>query len=303
MGDDMDDEIKRLEKELAGSGSDSDGDGAAAAGGGDDDSDAGGGNDMEKLLANWGSGGGSDSDDDDDDDSDDGEEKRSLDIDDNTLDHIVLAASDMDKAIEEFESKCGIKPKLIGSVKGIGVKQARISFEGASFIEIIAPCPKHTGPIGTLLKESGIEGLVPFHYALRNSKCEEMKKDMQKLGYKPDHISMFGAKADGTPKKWEMLYLYGHKMGGMTPFFINWTQADHPCEILPVLGKLNSVKLTIPDGDMLKKLYDEVSPKVIEVSTGSPHFEFSFSCPDGTVKFEADKMVGFRFPGFETESG
>jgi len=255
--------------------------------------------DMEKLLADFGVD--NDASDDDSSSSSDSsdEAKRDVDLDDNTLDHIVLAAPEMEAALKEFEDMCGIKPKYIGQMKGLGLKNARISFSGSSFIEIVTPNPEMGGPVGTQLAEAGLSGLTPFHYAIRNEKCEEYKKEMQKLGYTPDHISMFGAKQDGTPRKWEMLHLYGHKSGGMCPFIINWATTDHPCESIPIVGDLKYCKVSAPDDDLLHKLYDKLEPDGVSLSTGPLHFEFAFDSPEGEVKFESSNMIGFRFPGFE----
>jgi len=292
--DDVDDEIARLEAELAGEGGGGGGGGSGSGGsGGDDDGD------MKAMLANWTN---DDSSSDDSDESSE-EERREIDLDDNTLDHIVLAAPDLEAALDEFEEKTSIKPKIGGAIKGLGLKTARISFEGASYIEIIAPDPDSPGPIGNLLESSGVKGLRPFHYAIRNGRCEKMKDEVAKMGYTPDHISMFGAKEDGTPRKWEMLYLYGHKLGGIAPFIINWANSDHPCETLPVVGRLKYCRVSAPEDDPVHKLVGQYNPKVIELEKGEKKFEFAFSSPEGTLTFESKKMVGFRFPGFEEECG
>jgi len=110
---------------------------------------------------------------------------------------------------------------------------------------------------------------------------------------------MFGAKADGTPRKWEMLYLYGHKMGGLCPFFINWANSDHPCATLPVVGKLKKFTIRAPEDDKVHELFEHVGVKGINVEVGKPKFSFQFSSPEGTVKFSASKAVGFKFPGFD----
>jgi len=236
-------------------------------------------------------------------DSESGDEARDIELDDNVLDHIVLAAADFEQALEEFTEKTGVAPKVAGAIKGLGIKTARVSFEGSSYLEIIAPDPKAGGPIGNLLKASGLTGLKPFHWAIRNSKAEPLKDEVSKFGYTPDHISMFGAKEDGTPRKWEMLYLYGHRMGGITPFYINWANSDHPCETMPIVGDLIGVKVTAPESDPVHKLVAHTESGGFSLEEGDAHFEVKFDSPEGEITFSADKMVGFRFPGFEDECG
>lgn len=257
---------------------------------------------MKKLIEGF-VGEGDDDDSSNSSGSESGDEAREIELEDNVLDHVVLAAADFDSALEEFTEKTGVAPKIAGAIKGLGIKTARVSFEGSSYLEIIAPDPKSGGPIGNLLKASGLSGLKPFHWAIRNSRAEPLKDEVNKFGYTPDHISMFGAKEDGTPRKWEMLYLYGHKMGGITPFYINWANSDHPCETMPVVGDLIHVNVSAPEGDPIHKLIAHTESSGFNLEEGSPKFEVKFDSPEGEITFSATKMVGFRFPGFEDECG
>ena len=266
---------------------------------------------MKALLAGWDADNGAaddddeDEDDDDDDDDEDSEpEEREVVLDDNVIDHIVLAAPDLDEAMGEFEKKTGLAATIAGTIKGLGIKCARISFTDSSYLEIIAPDPKGPGPIGELIKSKGIKELTPFHFAIRSRRAEALKDEVTKFGYTPDHITMFGAKADGTPRKWEMLYLYGHKIGGACPYFINWANSDHPCATLPVVGKLKKVVIRAPEEDPVHKLLGHVAADGITVEVGDkPKLAFSFSSPEGTVKFSTHRAVGFKFPGFEADVG
>jgi Glyoxalase-like domain len=261
---------------------------------------------MQKLLAGFVDEIGDDDDDDESSSSSSdssGPELREIDLPDNVLDHVVLAAPELEPAMIEFQEKTGIEPRISGSIKGLGIKTARVSFEGDSFLEIIAPDPEKGGPIGNLLRASGLQGLVPFHWAIRHTETGDLTGPFKKLGYTPDCISMFGARADGTPRKWELLYLYGHKLKGMCPFFINWDKSDHPCQSAPIVGDLIHVKVTAPGDDLIHKLIAETGSSGFELEEGAAKFEIKFDSPEGEVVFTANKMIGFRFPGFEDECG
>jgi Glyoxalase-like domain len=266
---------------------------------------------MKQLLASWdddkeGSDSSSSSDDGGGDDDDEqvkaGATKYDLNLQDNVLDHIVLAAPDFQEAIKEFENMTGIKPSIVGSLRGLGTKSARVGLDNNAYIEIIAPDPKNSGPIGAALASELEEGtLVPYHYAIRSSEVEHMKDEYvpNELGWQPDHISMFGASPDGTPKKWEMLYMYGHRIGGCVPFYIDWGQCDHPTASIPEVGDLKSIIVRAPAGHKVHDLLSRVSG--IEVEEGRPMLEFSFGSPEGTITFSADDPKGIKFPGFEEE--
>jgi hypothetical protein len=260
---------------------------------------------MKAMLAAWDVDmGTADSDDEEENEDDDSEQsEREVILDDNVVDHIVLAAGNLDDAIHEFEKRTGLQPIIAGTIKGLGIKCARISFADATYLEIIAPDPKGPGPIGELLKAKKIKELTPFHWAVRTKRAEDLKEDVVKFGYTPDHITMFGSRADGTPRKWEMLYLYGHKIGGVTPFFINWANSDHPCATLPIVGKLKKVAIRAPGDDPVHQLLDHVGVKGVVIEKGKRKFSISFKTPNGTVKLSSDGPVGFKFPGFESDVG
>jgi hypothetical protein len=261
---------------------------------------------MKKLLSNWDQDMGTaekDDDEEEEEEEDDEPEEREVILDDNVLDHIVLAAADLEKAMAEFKEQTGMDAVIAGTIKGLGIKCARVSFDDATYLEIIAPDPKAPGPIGELLKSKKITELTPFHYAIRTTKAEELKDEVSKFGYVPDHITMFGATKEGKPRKWEMLYLYGHKLGGICPFFINWANSDHPCATLPIVGKLKKLEIRAPSEDPVHQLYEHVGVRNIEVEEGKPKFSFSFKSPNGTVKFSTYAAVGFKFPGFEADVG
>ena len=221
----------------------------------------------------------------------------------NVIDHVVLAAPDLESAILEFQEMTGIQPVVSSHIKGLGIKTARVSFEGSSFLEIIAPDPAKNGPVGVLLKSIGLTGLVPFHWAIRTENAEGLKPELSKLGYTPDCIVMTGASPNGTPRTWEMLYLYGQKMRGMCPFFINWDRSDHPSETMPIVGELIGVTIRAPADDLIHKLIDHTGSTGFKLEEGSPKFQIIFDSPEGEVTLEADKMAGFQFPGFEEEMG
>ena len=162
---------------------------------------------MKKLLGEWGVD--EDKNNNDDSDSDDGsddEDERIVILDPNVLDHIVLAAPDLDEAIAEFEQMTGTKPIVAGTINGLGIRCARVSFNDSSYLEIIAPDHKKIGPIGTLLKTKDVKHLTPFAFAVRTNRAEELKKEVEKFAYIPDHITMFGGSKEGEPMKWEVRF-------------------------------------------------------------------------------------------------
>lgn len=224
---------------------------------------------------------------------------------DNVLDHMVLAAPDLEAAIVEFHEKTGVKPVKTGHINGLGISKARVAFKGSSFLEIIAPDPEpeREGPIGQLLQSLKLTGLTPFHWAIRASRAATLATEVTQkgLGYTPDLLRMSGPGKDGTCKKWEELYLYGHDLGGVCPFFIHWDTFDHPSETktVPIVGELLGVKICAPAEDKMHRLLAHTGSTGFTLEEGSPHFEVKFRSPNGEVVFAADNITGFKIPGIQ----
>lgn len=264
---------------------------------------------MKLLLAAWDDdNSSSDSSDSssDDDDEEGGEEKPTevkkmtkveLGLNDNEIDHIILAAPDYAEALKEFETMTGIKPAQCGTLRGLGIKAARVAMDNNCYIEILAPDPKNSGPIGSKLAELEEGSLVPYHFAIRASELDELQEDFvpNELGYVPDRINLFSTTPDGAPAKWGMLFMYGHFLGGVVPFYVDWGECGHPLSAIPQVGALKGLVVTAPGGSQVHDLLKKVD--FVTTREGEPALEFAVGSPEGTITFSSDKPNGLVFPG------
>jgi hypothetical protein len=249
------------------------------------------------------------SDDDDlDNVDDDSVEERAVDIQDNIVDHVVLACGDLDAGILEFEKITGCSAIVTETspayvVKGLGIRCARVGFDN-TYLEIVAPDTATAGPIGALIQQRGIVHLTLFHYAIR-ANLEDIERLAPDQSYVTDRIALFGGNTkDGEPRKWDVVFLHGHALAGLCPFFIHWRQpVFHPCTYLTVNGSTwDGLSVTAPATDPLHRLMQQVGPvQGLSLQTGPPSMTFSFTCPEGPVSFSATSAVGFKFPGFDDD--
>jgi hypothetical protein len=225
--------------------------------------------------------------------------KAELGLQDNSLDHIVLAAPDFAEAVKEFEAMTGIKPSVGGSLKGLGTLTARIGLDNQAFIEIIAPNPKSAGPLGAQLMNLEEGSLIPIHYAIRQNNLSDLADDYvpNELGYDPDRIAMFRQGIDGAPTKWELLFMHGHFHGGTVPYFVDWGECEHPIGSIAQVGSLKGLKVSCPAGSTVHELLKGI--KDVTVVDGELGLEFSFSSPEGTITFSGDNPPGLKFPGMD----
>jgi catechol 2,3-dioxygenase-like lactoylglutathione lyase family enzyme len=259
---------------------------------------------LDAAMAKWEAENGIDETEDDEDDdievleTEDDPKKfhRTLFIPDESFDHVVLGTSDVERSIEDFEQMTGVRPFVVVSHHGLGTKSARVSFDNASFLEILGPDPKQSAtPFSTKLSQIEAGRMIPVHYAVRNSEATtRLKKEfLPDLGFTVDHVTMV-AKDNFKPWLWDVVFLQNHSEGGILPYFIQW-RALHASERLPVVGTIDKVVVRAPsDSKLHKVLSDPVEG--LEVERGEEHFEISFTSDKGTHTFSTSSPMGIVFP-------
>ena len=188
-------------------------------------------------------------------------------LDDNVLDHVVLAAPDLDKAIQQFEDLTGITPTHVGPLQGLGAKTAHVGLDNNRYVEILAPDNEEPGPLGVELKKLEDGSLTPYHYAIRSSEVSRLIEGYvyDVLGWDPDHIAMVQALPDNSLRQWDLLTMYGHDMGGAAPYYVKWNDhARHPTASIPLNATLASCKVRVPKDHDVHKLITGVGGLDIE---------------------------------------
>lgn len=268
---------------------------------------------MKNMLAQWdGSDDDSSSSDSSSEDAGDGAEeetssndqlktKDQLGFGDNEIDHIILAAPDYEEALKEFETMTGIKPARLGGLKGLGIRAARVATDNNCYIEILAPDPNKAGPIGAKLAELEEGTLIPYHYAIRASEFDELQQEYvpNVLGYVPDRINLFSPDPDGLPAKWGMLFMQGHFLGGIVPYFVDWGKCAHPISSVPTVGPLKSLTITAPGGSQVHSILKNI--ELVTTVEGDPGLEFCIGTPEGTITFAGEGPEGLVFPGMSSK--
>lgn len=265
--------------------------------------------DMQKKLASFmadeGMANEAEDDDDDDDDS-----KTELDVPsnlpENCLDHIILACCNLKDGMDQFEEMTGIAPKKIGSLRGVGTKSARVALDKNTFVEIIGPDPNaESDGIAPKLLAIPKGELFPYQYVIRAQPDDVIVPEDQ--GWQKDAVVMIHADANeysenGEIHKWDLVFVYGHGIGGCVPQFVNWREHRfHPTARLPkTSGKIAFVQVQAPDGHYVHDLMSKVND--VNIYPGSPELVFSLDTPKGNVKFKGSSPEGIVMPGFGDES-
>lgn len=225
--------------------------------------------------------------------------RREVEVTDNAFDHVVLGAPNMDEALDNFEALTGKRPLVKTTQKGLGTLSASLAFEQCAFLEIVAPDPmQKPTDLAKQLSKIPSGKLEPVHYAIRNSKSYELMRSLwtTDMNYNCDQVTMV-SKDRGMPWQWKMFFLEEEDgtQDGIIPFFVDWGDATHAAARLPILGKLDSVKVQGPSHSHLHKLLDGASDiKVVEDDVEK--FEFTFTSEKGEHTFSSANLVGIHFP-------
>ena len=150
------------------------------------------------------------------------------------LDHIVLAAQDVQAAVEEIAAATGVRAELGGRFEGRGVYNHLLALQDGAYLEIIGPDPQQAGhegalPFGMHLTE---ETKVAHWCAKAGAEIEQRVASAREAGYDLGAVQPLGrVLVDGTRLDWRLsIGGWPPLMGGLVPFLIDWGDALHPSE-------------------------------------------------------------------------
>jgi imidazolonepropionase-like amidohydrolase len=204
------------------------------------------------------------------------------------MDHILLGASDLERAMIEFERVTGVRPQY-GGKHPFGTHNALVSLGNGLYIELIALQPGAKPPpffpqLAAL--ENLTQNLTPIGWAASITAPQQTRQRLDSEGL---HIGEARAgsriKPGGTTLQWEVFELERQLRGA--PLFISWApDSVHPSTTSPTGCKLQSFTIATPERDMVSRLVSilEISIPVLQAPT--ERFTLALDCPKGKVVFE-----------------
>jgi len=213
------------------------------------------------------------------------------------LDHIVVAAPDLEVAKAEFARATGVMPADGGPHPGRGTRNALVSFGSSdgvgSYLEIIAPDPEQALAGTNGEKFACLSTIELLHWAVRTNDLESVASNAKQFGLAPGPIyPMSRATPQGERLNWRLMGLGGHKFGGLLPFYIDWLDCPHPALSAPMVGDLEEVLVSLPSSELLELL---ASLNDVQTQSGPAEMRVGFSSARGRVCYQAVSPNGFRF--------
>ncbi|HMV86130.1 MAG TPA: VOC family protein [Blastocatellia bacterium] len=206
------------------------------------------------------------------------------------VDHLVLAADDLQRGIEWFEQKTGVRAVIGGRHPNRGTQNALLSLGNRQYLEILAPDPQQTGhPSHAELAKITTPRLV-----LWASATEEIDALAQKA--KAARLSAMGpldgarARPDGKLLKWRSLNIgreadKNRMYFNVLPFFIQWDKASlHPSQDSPTGCRLLLLEFAHPQADAILAAMKTLGLNAKIIKAASPTIKATLQTPKGKIE-------------------
>lgn len=165
------------------------------------------------------------------------------------VDHFLLGAADLDRAIALVEAKTGVRAAIGGSHPGVGTRNALMSLGGKRYLEIIAPDPaQSTYTFRTDLRALAEPRLIGWA-AVSND--IEALANMARAAGRPVFGPRDGSRLrpDGKALRWKTLGVGQMATDAVEPlpFFIEWAaDSVHPSQDSPKGCELEAFAIEHP---------------------------------------------------------
>jgi len=178
-----------------------------------------------------------------------------------TLDHLIIAVSDLDAAEENYTKIFGVKPVWRGEHKELGTENSLFNFQNTYF-ELLTAKGEGLGAalVNHYLQESG-EGLIGI--VLGTEDIDECYKSLQSKEYALGEISEGEGInfKDGSIREWKNLFLPPELTRGIFAFIIQHTKGsleEFKNNDKSVVNKLDHVVIQTNDADGFIDIYRDV---------------------------------------------
>ena len=177
-----------------------------------------------------------------------------------SVDHLIIAAKNLDQAIYDYEKILGIAPCWKGKHNELGTQNALFNFEN-TYLELLSPCDAGSGTefINSLLAEKGdhLAGI-----ALGTKNIEHAKEALTKDGYGVEISSGEAAsERDGKIRRWKNILLPSNLSRELFIFIIEHTEGSlqkYKNQDASKVKKLDHVVINTQDADNFINIYRDV---------------------------------------------
>jgi hypothetical protein len=206
------------------------------------------------------------------------------------VDHLLLGAPDLEKAMAWFADTTGVHPAIGGSHPGMGTRNALVSLGAQRYLEIIAPDPAQT-QFNFQIDLRALTGPRLVTWAASTRDVDAVAAAARSAGF-----NVFGprdgsrARPDGSTLRWRSVGVHADFRAATVdpvPFFIQWAPGSaHPSGDSPEGCTLVRLELCHPDADRLRRALAALGVEATVATAESTGIRALIRTPKGEIRIE-----------------
>ena len=202
------------------------------------------------------------------------------------VDHVLLGAPDLDRAMAWFEQRTGVKPVFGGVHPGRGTRNALVSLGARHYLEIIAPDPAQKAFNFQIdLRKFASPKIVNWAVAADVDAAAATARRLKYDVYGPQEGSRM--RPDGSQLLWRsvgVLAPFRDAEVDPMPFFIQWGKdTRHPSEDSPAGCRLLALELRHSNPNLLRAVLASFDIDAAVMRGDRPGLTATLDTPKGRV--------------------
>ena len=204
------------------------------------------------------------------------------------VDHLVLAAPDLDEGIAAVEAMTGVRASYGGSHPGLGTRNALLSLGPRVYLEIIAPDPaQSTWQSPRPFRVDEIQAPTLVTWAAKSGDVEGLVERTLPGGESLGTAQAGSRKRpDGVTLSWVLSVPTREVADGVVPFFIDWGDTPHPAASAPSGVTLIALRLLHPEPGRVRETLDILGIDAVVTHGARPALIAELMTPNGAVTLE-----------------
>lgn len=201
------------------------------------------------------------------------------------LDHILIGAPDLDRAIGLVERRTGVRATYGGSHPDVGTRNALVALGDGAYLEIIAPDPTHRrrGEFGKFV--ASLPRMTALGWAYRTDDLAGLRSGLRAKGVHVEPIERGSrGRPDGRTLHWATFEIGPEE--DVSPFFIEWNRASpHPSASAARGCRLAEYSFGGPMKPNVARALTLVGQAPIRKPNAPPRLHVTLQCRRGAMRF------------------
>lgn len=171
------------------------------------------------------------------------------------VDHLVWYCADLAEGERTFAERMDCRPSYGGVHPGEGTRNSLLSLADSTYVEILGRDPAQA-EICLDPEIRGLTGSGLYHWAAGGADLGELRMKATAAGLDGSDLVTGGRTLpNGNRLGWKLFGVRNHCLGALVPFFIDWTDSEHPARTAPRGGSLVKLEVFSPEPKKLRQIY------------------------------------------------